>query len=142
MSSASNDEGEPNRDDDLQSPTVKRTPEEWAERRSALEKKLAARSATRAHEAERQSGSGSSMKGIAEGLKLASEFAAGIIVGGGLGFVIDTYAGTSPFGLIVFLMLGFAAGIRNVLRSVGPKPAKPMEHRENSDRPPENAKDS
>ncbi|RFC63741.1 hypothetical protein DYI37_09605 [Fulvimarina endophytica] len=62
------------------------------------------------------------MRGMAEGLKLASEFAAGIIVGGGIGFLIDRTAGIAPFGLIVFLMFGFAAGIRNVLRHVSPKP--------------------
>ncbi|MEN3792650.1 AtpZ/AtpI family protein [Fulvimarina sp. MAC3] len=119
-----------------------RTPEEWAEKRSALEKKLAAHSAARAKEVERQSTAGSSMKGIAEGLKLASEFAAGIIVGGAIGYGIDMFAGTSPFGLIVFLMLGFAAGIRNVLRSASPKPADPVQRSENSDRARENLNDS
>ncbi|EAU43196.1 ATP synthase protein, subunit I [Fulvimarina pelagi HTCC2506] len=142
MSPANEDDSKSNHETGYEPPATKRTPEEWAERRSALEAKLAARNATRELEAKRSSGSGSSMKGIAEGLKLASEFAAGIIVGGGIGFVIDKYAGTSPFGLIVFLMFGFAAGIRNVLRSVGPKPANPLEGRENSGRPPENAKDS
>lgn len=112
-----------NRTDGDEAPTpVERSPEEWAERRAALEAKLSARSAARAKEAEKQASSGSTMQGIAEGLKIASEFAAGVIVGGGLGFLFDYYLGTSPFGLIVFLMFGFAAGTRNVLRAVSPKP--------------------
>lgn len=56
------------------------------------------------------------MQGVAQGLKIASEFVAGIIVGAAIGFLIDSLAGTSPFGLIVFLMIGFAAGVLNVIR--------------------------
>ena len=52
-------------------------------------------------------------------MKLSSEFIAGIAVGAGLGWVIDRLAGTSPWGLIVFLLLGFGAGVLNVLRSAG-----------------------
>ena len=33
--------------------------------------------------------------------------------------MFDKVLGTSPFGLIVFLMLGFAAGVLNVLRTQG-----------------------
>jgi hypothetical protein len=36
-----------------------------------------------------------------------------------IGWLIDKVAGTGPWGLIIFLMLGFAAGILNVLRSAG-----------------------
>ncbi len=57
--------------------------------------------------------------GYGQALKLSSEFIAGIAVGAGLGWVIDRLAGTSPWGLIVFLLLGFGAGILNVLRSAG-----------------------
>lgn len=56
------------------------------------------------------------MQGVAQGLKIASEFVAGILVGAAIGYLIDTLAGTSPFGLIVFLMIGFAAGVLNVIR--------------------------
>ena len=56
---------------------------------------------------------------LARGLKLSSEFIAGVVVGAGLGWFIDSVAGTSPFGLIVFLLLGFGAGILNVLRETG-----------------------
>ncbi len=67
-----------------------------------------------------------SMQGMAKGLKIASEFIAGIMVGGAIGYGIDRFFGTTPFGLIIFLMLGFAAGVLNVVRSAqgetGPPP--------------------
>ncbi len=61
----------------------------------------------------------SGMAGMAYGLRLSSEFIAAIVVGAGLGWLIDSFAGTTPWGLIVFLLLGFAAGVLNVLRSAG-----------------------
>ena len=36
-----------------------------------------------------------------------------------IGWAIDRFAGTSPWGLIVFLLMGFGAGVLNVLRSAG-----------------------
>ncbi len=57
--------------------------------------------------------------GYGQALKLSSEFIAGIVVGAGLGWLIDRMAGTSPWGLVVFLLLGFGAGVLNVLRSAG-----------------------
>ena len=59
------------------------------------------------------------MTGVGAALKLSSEFIAGIAVGAGLGWGIDRVAGTSPWGLIVLLLLGFGAGVLNVLRSAG-----------------------
>jgi ATP synthase protein I len=57
--------------------------------------------------------------GFGQAIKIASEFVAGIVVGAGLGWLIDRALGTSPFALIVFLLLGFAAGVLNVLRAEG-----------------------
>jgi len=64
-------------------------------------------------------GAKASAAGYGQALKLSSEFIAGVAVGAGLGWVIDRWAGTSPWGLIVFLLLGFAAGVLNVMRSAG-----------------------
>jgi ATP synthase protein I len=41
------------------------------------------------------------------------------VVGAGLGWLIDRWLGISPWGLMVFLLLGFAAGVLNVMRSAG-----------------------
>lgn len=54
---------------------------------------------------------------MARGMKLVSEFIAGIIAGGLLGWIIDHLAGTQPFVLMVGLMFGFAAGLRNLYRA-------------------------
>lgn len=61
--------------------------------------------------------SGSASWGYA--LRLSSEFIAGVVVGVAIGWIVDSLAGTSPWGLIVFLLLGFGAGVLNVLRSAG-----------------------
>jgi len=57
--------------------------------------------------------------GYAKGFRLSSELVAGVLVGAGLGWLIDRLLGISPWGLIVFLLLGFAAGVLNVMRSAG-----------------------
>ncbi len=41
------------------------------------------------------------------------------MVGAGLGWIIDRGFHTSPWGLMIFLLLGFAAGVLNVMRSAG-----------------------
>jgi ATP synthase protein I len=55
--------------------------------------------------------------GYARGFRLSSELVAGVVVGAGLGLLIDHWLGISPWGLIIFGMLGFAAGVLNVARS-------------------------
>lgn len=60
-----------------------------------------------------------SRKGYAEAMKLSSEFIAGVVVGAFLGYLLDHFAGTGPWGMIVLLLLGFCAGVLNVLRSAG-----------------------
>ena len=57
--------------------------------------------------------------GYAKGFRLSSELVAGVVVGAGIGWLLDRWLGISPWGLIVFLLLGFAAGVLNVMRSAG-----------------------
>ena len=57
--------------------------------------------------------------GYARGFRLSSELVAGVVVGAGLGWLIDRVFGTTPWGLMIFLLLGFAAGVLNVMRSAG-----------------------
>lgn len=61
----------------------------------------------------------SGMAGMGYALRLSSEFIAGVVVGAAIGWIVDRMAGTSPWGLIIFLLLGFGAGVLNVLRSAG-----------------------
>ena len=50
------------------------------------------------------------------GFRVLAEFVAGVIVGGVIGWQADLWLGTTPFGLIVFLALGTAAGFWNVYK--------------------------
>lgn len=59
------------------------------------------------------------MSGFARGFQLSSELVGGVVVGAGIGWGLDHWLGTSPWGLIVFVLLGFAAGILNLMRAAG-----------------------
>lgn len=56
---------------------------------------------------------------MARGLRLATELVAGVVVGALIGWFLDRWLGISPWGFIVFLLLGFAAGLLNLMRSAG-----------------------
>ncbi|HEY3029548.1 MAG TPA: AtpZ/AtpI family protein [Bradyrhizobium sp.] len=56
---------------------------------------------------------------MALGFRLSSELIAGVVVGAVIGWGFDRLLSTSPFGLIVFFLLGFIAGVVNVVRSAG-----------------------
>jgi ATP synthase protein I len=56
---------------------------------------------------------------MARGFRLSTELVAGVLVGAALGWLLDRWLGISPWGLIVFLLLGFAAGVLNVMRAAG-----------------------
>jgi ATP synthase protein I len=60
--------------------------------------------------------------GYARGFRLSSELVGGVLVGAGIGWAIDRLLGISPWGFIVFLLLGFVAGVLNVMRSAGVAP--------------------
>ena len=61
---------------------------------------------------------------MARGFRLSSELVAGVVVGAVIGWGFDRLLSTSPFGLIVFFLLGFAAGVVNVVRSAGVAPGR------------------
>jgi ATP synthase protein I len=56
---------------------------------------------------------------LGRGVRLGSEFIAAILVGVALGYGFDLLTGTQPWGMLVMLLVGFAAGILNVTRAVG-----------------------
>ena len=60
--------------------------------------------------------------GMARGLRLSSELVVGVLVGALIGWGIDKLLSISPWGMIVFLLLGFAAGVRNVIRAASMPP--------------------
>jgi ATP synthase protein I len=50
-------------------------------------------------------------------MRLGSEFVAAILVGAGIGYLLDLWLHTSPWLMLVMLMVGFAAGVLNVIRA-------------------------
>lgn len=50
-------------------------------------------------------------------MRISVELAAGLVVGGGIGYVLDRWLETGPWLMIVFFFIGAAAGIRNVMRA-------------------------
>jgi len=61
------------------------------------------------------------VSGYARGFRLSSELVGGVLVGAAIGWVLDRVLGISPWGLIVFLLLGFVAGVMNVVRASRPE---------------------
>jgi ATP synthase protein I len=96
------------------------TPEEAAAfeaRISELGGKLGKVKAQR--EAERRAEASARMggRGMAYGMRMAAELVAAIIVGGLIGYGLDRWLGTTPWLFLLFFVLGFAAGVLNVLRA-------------------------
>ena len=54
--------------------------------------------------------------GAGFGFKISTEIIAALVVGVGIGLVVDKYLGTKPFGLIIFFIFGAIAGFLNVYR--------------------------
>jgi ATP synthase protein I len=81
-------------------------------------------------DASRKAGNGARSRGnadpsaIARGLRLSAELVGGVIVGAGLGLGLDYLLGSSPWGLFLFLLLGFAGGVLSVMRSAGVIPER------------------
>jgi len=57
--------------------------------------------------------------GMAMAMRLAADFVGGVVVGGALGWGFDRLFDTSPWGLVVFVLFGFAAGLLTVMRTAG-----------------------
>jgi ATP synthase protein I len=48
-------------------------------------------------------------------LRLSTELVLGLVVGGVLGWLLDQWLGTKPWAMIVFLLCGMGAGMKNVV---------------------------
>lgn len=74
----------------------------------------------RMEQSEGKSGTASAnASAMARGFRLSSELIAGVLVGAVIGWGFDRLLSTSPWGLIVFFLLGFVAGVINVMRAAG-----------------------
>jgi ATP synthase protein I len=54
---------------------------------------------------------------MAYGMRMAAELVAAVIVGGGIGWGLDWVLGSRPWLFLLFFLLGFAAGVLNVVRA-------------------------
>ncbi|MEK9832504.1 MAG: AtpZ/AtpI family protein [Alphaproteobacteria bacterium] len=68
-------------------------------------------------QAKSSSRSKSGASDIGVGAKVVVDLVAGVGFGGGIGWSLDWWLGTKPWLLVVFLMLGFVAGLLNVIRT-------------------------
>ena len=65
-----------------------------------------------------QPGTDKAEKGDALGLafRVSVEIVSAVAIGVGVGWLLDGWLGTTPWGMVMFIVLGFAAGILNVYR--------------------------
>ncbi len=82
-------------------------------RMEALEKRLAERK--RADRPAPKTGQGYSGAELA--WRMVIELVTGLGIGFGIGYGLDTLLGTMPIFLVLFIFLGFAAGIKVMLRT-------------------------
>ena len=54
--------------------------------------------------------------GAGLGMRIGVELVAGVLVGVGIGWALDSWLRTAPWLMVLFLVLGGAAGLMNVLR--------------------------
>src|SRR6516225_5449238 len=57
-------------------------------------------------------------QGLGLGVRIGIELVVAIVVSTGVGWAIDRWFGTRPWGIIVLFFLGVAAGMLNVYRAV------------------------
>ncbi len=56
------------------------------------------------------------VSGWAVGVNYASAFVGSVVVAGGIGYSIDYFAATKPWGLLAGIILGFIAGTRSIVQ--------------------------
>ena len=54
--------------------------------------------------------------GLGLALRIGVELVAALVVGGGIGFLLDRWLGSGPWLMVAFFLLGAAAGMLNVYR--------------------------
>jgi ATP synthase protein I len=57
-------------------------------------------------------------QGMGLAFRIVSEFVAAVVVGVGIGLLLDSWLDTKPWLLIVFVLLGTSAGTLNVYRVI------------------------
>lgn len=55
--------------------------------------------------------------GMGSAMRVATDLVAALFVGGALGYGIDRWLDTKPWGMVIFLFIGFAAGFMNIYKT-------------------------
>ena len=84
------------------------------ERLAALEKRI---EAAKAAAAPRRSANEDKHRQAQLAWRMVIELVAGLLIGFGIGYGLDTLFGTMPIFLVLFVLAGFAAGVKTMLRS-------------------------
>jgi ATP synthase protein I len=91
------------------------------EDRAKLNDLSARLSAVQREEAEKEAAAEAkqqSAQGVSIGMRIGIELLAAVLVGGAIGYFIDGWLHTRPIFLLAFLVIGFAAGVMDVLRVI------------------------
>ena len=54
---------------------------------------------------------------MGQGMRVAVDLVVGVAIGGFVGWWLDRYFGTAPWLMVLFLILGFAASMMNIIRT-------------------------
>jgi ATP synthase protein I len=88
-------------------------------RLKSLDARLDRATANRRDTSEPRSRSTSNSTALGQALRLSAEFISGVVAGGIVGWIVDRLFGSAPWGLIVCVLLGFCAGMLNLMRAAG-----------------------
>jgi ATP synthase protein I len=80
---------------------------------SALDERIRAAKERQAPPPSRQEG----YSQAEQGWRMVIELVTGIMIGFGIGYGLDSLVGTIPIFLVLFTLLGFAAGVRTMMRT-------------------------
>ena len=87
-------------------------PDESNAEAQSLDRRLAAAEAAQARRV-----SGDSHRALAQGYRFIAEVVGGVLMGAGLGWLLDRFAGTEPLGLVFGLLAGSGLSIFAAVRS-------------------------
>lgn len=108
------------------------TDDDQKQRMAQLEEKLAA--ARKAQEPKPRADEHYSMANLA--WRMVIELVAGLAIGFGIGYGLDLLFGTLPIFMVLFVLLGLAAGVKTMLRS-----AQEIQDKKLADEAEKNAQD-
>ena len=94
------------------------TQEEDRAKLNDLSARLASVEAHERHEEREQEEKRASSQGAGVGMRIGIELLGAVLAGAGIGYLIDSKLHTKPIFMLALIVLGFAAGVLDVLRVI------------------------